>query len=229
MIAVCRRMNDLGINQGTSGNLSVRVDGGFLVTPSGMAYGDLAPDDIVHVGPDTGFTGHRRPSSEWRFHLDILAARPDAGAVLHTHSAHATALSCLRRGIPAFHYMVAAAGGRDIRCGGYATFGTQALSDRAVAALHGRRACLLANHGLIALGATAEKALDLAVEVETLAQQYLLALGAGEPVLLDDAEMDRVLELFKTYGSQDPAAGRRWLKRPRQPQVSLPAAKKIKT
>jgi len=215
-------MNALGINQGTSGNLSLRVEGGFLITPLGMSYDDLSPDDIVRMGFDTSFVGQRKPSSEWRFHLDILSARPDAGAVLHTHSVHCTALSCLRKGIPAFHYMVAAAGGRDIRCADYATFGTQELSDKAVNALNGRKACLLGNHGLIVLGDTAERALALAVEVETLAQQYLLTIRSGEPVLLDDAEMDRVLELFKSYGKQDGGAATRFLMRPRSPQVNLP-------
>ncbi len=135
-------------------------------------------------------------------HLDIYHARTEAGAVVHTHSPHATALSCLRRGIPAFHYMVAAAGGRDLRCASYATFGTQALSDAMLAALDGRRACLLANHGQIAFGKTVDKALWLAGEVEALARQYASAASLGEPILLDDAEMDRVLQLFEDYGRQ---------------------------
>ena len=139
-------------------------------------------------------------------HLDVYRARPEAGAVVHVHSPYATALSCHRRGIPAFHYMVAAAGGADIRCADYATFGTQALSDAMLLAMEGRRACLLANHGQIAFGPSLDKALWLAGEVETLARQYLLALGIGGPTLLDDAEMDRVLELFRTYGRQ-PALG----------------------
>ncbi len=203
LVDAARRMNVLGINQGTSGNLSVRAGDGLLLTPSGVAYESMTPEDVVWMDLD----GHwscpapgRRPTSEWRFHRDILAARPDAGAVVHTHAMFCTTLACLRREIPPFHYMVAVAGGTDIRCADYATFGTQALSDRALAALSGRKACLLANHGMLALGADLDRALALAVEVETLAAQYWRALQIGRPVLLDDAEMARVLEKFKTYG-----------------------------
>jgi L-fuculose-phosphate aldolase len=146
--------------------------------------------------------GKREPSSEWRFHRDILATRPDVGAVVHTHAMFATTLSCLRRGIPAFHYMVAMAGGDSIRCAPYATFGTQALSDHAVKALKGRKACLLANHGMIAVGGTLAEAMALAVEVETLAAQYWRALQVGKPILLPKAEMRRVLAKFATYGHQ---------------------------
>ena len=148
---------------------------------------------------DGVWDGRRPPSSEWRFHRDLYAARADAGGMAHCHSPHATALACTRRGIPAFHYMVAAAGGADVRCADYATFGSEELSRNALAALVGRRACLLANHGQLALGATVEAAFELAAEVEMLARQYLLALNAG-PVLLDDPEMARVLEKFRTYG-----------------------------
>src|SRR5512140_1038951 len=151
---------------------------------------------------DGSHEGLRLPSSEWRFHRDILASRPEVHAVLHTHSLHSTALACLRRGIPPFHYMVAVAGGRDIRCAPYATFGTEELSRHAVAALEGRKACLLANHGLITVGADLASAFKLAVEVETLAAMYLRALQVGEPVLLDEAEMAVVLEKFRTYGQQ---------------------------
>ena len=200
IVATCRRMNALGINQGTSGNVSARVHGGLLITPSGVPYDMLKPEGIVMLAPDGDVRGAGKPSSEWRFHVDILAARPDAGAIVHTHSVHATALSCLRRDIPAFHYMVAAAGGDTIRCARYATFGTQALSDHALAALEGRRACLLANHGVIASGRDLDAALALAVEVEALAQQYLLALQAGKPAILSATEMRRVLEKFKSYG-----------------------------
>jgi L-fuculose-phosphate aldolase len=202
IVATCRRMNALGINQGTSGNVSARVRGGVLITPSGVPYDTMTPDRIVALAPDGTIRGAGKPSSEWRFHVDILAARPDAGAVVHTHSVHATALSCLRRDIPAFHYMVAVAGGDTIRCAGYATFGTQELSDKALAALDGRRACLLANHGLIATGRDLDAALALAVEVETLARQYLLTLQVGKPSILSAAEMRRVLEKFKGYGRQ---------------------------
>jgi L-fuculose-phosphate aldolase len=202
IVATCRRMNALGVNQGTSGNVSARTRGGLLITPSGVPYDALKPEGIVALAADGTVAGGGTPSSEWRFHVDILAARPDAGAVVHTHSVHATALSCLRRGIPAFHYMVAAAGGDTIRCAPYATFGTQALSDNALAALAGRRACLLANHGVIAIGRDLDAALALAVEVETLARQYLLALQAGTPAILPAAEMRRVLEKFETYGQR---------------------------
>ena len=198
-------MERKGINQGKSGNVSARFGDGFLITPTGLEYEHLTPSDIVWMGLDGSVpAGQRAPSSEWRMHLDIYRARPEAGAVVHAHSVQATALSCLRRGIPSFHYMVAVAGGRDIRCGEYALFGTQALSDAMLTALEGRRACLLGNHGQIAFGADLGKALALAVEVETLAAQYLAALGAGlgEPVLLSDAQMDEALERFRTYGRQ---------------------------
>lgn len=206
IIAACRKMNALGINQGTSGNIGVRAPEGVLITPSGMAYDALEPGDIVAMDLDGSLApGQRRPSSEWRFHRDILAARPDAGAVVHTHAMFATTLACLHRDIPAFHYMVAVAGGDSIRCASYATFGTQELSDHALTALEGRRACLLANHGMIALGADLDAALALAVEVETLAAQYWRALQIGEPVLLPEEEMRRVLEKFKSYGTQPEA------------------------
>lgn len=204
MIAVCREMSSTGLNQGSSGNLSARLDGDrLLITPSGLGYETMKPADIALLGFDGRWSGSHRPSSEWRFHRDILRARPDAGAVLHTHSVHATALACLGEHIPAFHYMVAVAGGADIRCADYATFGSQALSDQALIALEGRKACLLANHGVIALGATPEKALALAREVEALARMYFLARGAGKPNILDGDEMARVLELFRTYGTPD--------------------------
>ncbi|WAJ26124.1 class II aldolase/adducin family protein [Antarcticirhabdus aurantiaca] len=202
IIRICLRMNAEGINQGTSGNVSARVEGGMLVTPSGVPYEAMTPDAIVFVAEDGSWSGGWRPSSEWRMHLDIYNNRPEAGAVVHTHSPHATALSCLRRGIPAFHYMVAAAGGRDLACARYETFGTQALSEAMLTALEGRRACLLANHGQIAFGASLDKALWLAGEVEAMARQYILACSLGEPVILDDAEMTRVLALFDDYGKQ---------------------------
>jgi L-fuculose-phosphate aldolase len=207
VIDTALKMNALGINQGTSGNVSVRWQDGLLITPSGVPYERLAPAKIVFLRMDGSHEGPLLPSSEWRFHRDILAARPELGAIVHTHSPHATTLACLHKGIPAFHYMVAAAGGADIRCAPYATFGTQALSDHALAALAGRTACLLANHGLIAAGADLDKALALAVEVETLAGMYWRALQAGDPVLLDADEMARVLEKFKSYGRQPAARG----------------------
>jgi L-fuculose-phosphate aldolase len=200
IVATARRMNALGINQGASGNVSARVEGGFLVTPSGLPYEDLQPADVVHVGLDGHATGHREPSSEWRFHRDIYATRPESGAVVHTHSAFATTLACLGRGIPALHYEVAFAGGRDIRCAPYRTFGTQELSDAALAALDGRRACLLAHHGVIAFGADLDDALRLADKVEAMARLYWQALQVGEPAILDDAEMARIVERFRHYG-----------------------------
>jgi L-fuculose-phosphate aldolase len=202
LIDTARRMSTLGLNQGTAGNLSRRVAGGFLVTPTGMDYDALEASDIVRMGMDGSHEGERLPSSEWRFHRDILAARPEIDVVLHAHSMFATTLACLRCEIPAFHYMIARAGGASIRCAPYATFGTEELSRHAVAALEGRRACLLANHGMIVIGPTLRATLGLAVEVETLAAMYWRALQIGPPVILDEAEMDRVLEKFKTYGRQ---------------------------
>ena len=204
IIRTCLKMNALGINQGRSGNVSARVPGGLLITPSGMAYDELEPGDIVAMAMDGSVPpGQRRPSSEWRFHLDILKARPEAGAVLHAHAMFCTTLACLGREIPAFHYMVAVAGGDSIRCAPYATFGTQALSDHALRALQGRRACLLANHGMIALGSSLNATLALAVEVETLAAQYWRALQIGSPTLLAAEEMALVLEKFAGYGPQE--------------------------
>jgi L-fuculose-phosphate aldolase len=201
--ATARAINASGLNPGKAGNVSVRCRDGFLITPTGVPYDDLRPRMIVEVGNDGTVEGEQlRPSSEWRFHRDIYRKRVDAGAVVHVHSAYATALACARRDIPAFHYMVAVAGGGDIRCAPYATFGTQALSKHAVGALSGRRACLLANHGMIAIGDDAAAALALAVEVEFLAKQYCLALQVGGPVLLTDTEMTEALERFKTYGKQ---------------------------
>lgn len=204
IIAAARAMNATGINRGLSGNISARylraASPGFLVTPSGMRYDALAPDDIVFVRGDGEAQGTRQPSSEWRFHRDIYALREDAQAIVHTHGPYSTALACHERGIPAFHYMVARAGGRDIRCAPYATFGTQALSDHAVAALDGRRACLLAHHGAIAIGASLDAALALAGEVETLAEMYWRALAIGAPPLIGDEAMDEAIAKFATYG-----------------------------
>jgi L-fuculose-phosphate aldolase len=201
MVETCRKMNSCGINQGTSGNLSVRSGTGFLVTPSSLPYEAMEPDDIVEMDFDGSYHG-RRPSSEWRIHRDILASRPDVGAVLHCHSVYATTLACHHRTIPAFHYMVGVAGGATIRCAAYATFGTQALSEAALAALDGRTACLLGQHGQIALGASPEGALWLAAEVETLSRLYLQALSIGEPPVLPDEEMARVIAQMQrmSYG-----------------------------
>ena len=208
IIATALAMNELRINRGKSGNVSARIAGGFLVTPSGLAYEATKPEDIVAVSLDGSAAGRRVPSSEWRFHRDIYAARPEVMGVVHTHSTFATTLACLGRGIPAFHYMIAIAGGTDIRCAPYATFGTQELSNRAITALKERRACLLANHGMIAVGDSPAAALALAVEVEALAEQHWRALQIGEPTVLSEAEMARVLEKFRTYGREPERASR---------------------
>jgi len=199
LIVTARSMNGLGINQGTSGNVSARAGKGFLITPSALPYDKTTLDDIVAVALDGTAKGRRRPSSEWRIHRDIYAARPEAGAIVHTHATFATTLACLGKPIPRFHYMVAMAGGDDIRCAPYATFGTQELSNHALAALEGRKACLLANHGMIAVGADLESALALAVEVESLARQYWQAPQAGKPKLLTRKQMAVVLEKFADY------------------------------
>lgn len=244
LIDTCLRFAPLGLNQGKSGNASLRwhrgAEAGMLITPSGLAYELTSLDDIVWVpfaqpaaasatlcdpgssdrfegrwpprsAPDDAplqppdrYDGRRIPSSEWRMHRDLYGGRDEARAIVHVHSPYATSLACLpaiqARGIPAFHYMIALAGGDDIRCARYATFGTQALSDAVLDALAGRRACLLANHGQIAFGASLEQALALALELETLARQYAQARQLGEPVLLDAAEMERVLRAFERYG-----------------------------
>jgi L-fuculose-phosphate aldolase len=200
LIETAVAMNDSGINRGTSGNLSLRCGDGMLITPSGMAYADLSPDDIVFMDFDEKRIGARAPSSEWRFHLDIYRRRDDAQAVLHAHPVFCSTLACLHRPIPAFHYMVAVAGGKDIRCSDYATFGTQALSDHVLQALQDRKACLMANHGLICLAGDLPGALALALEVEQLAQAYWQCLAVGDPVILGDGEMARVLEKFRGYG-----------------------------
>jgi L-fuculose-phosphate aldolase len=206
LIGACRELTRRGLTYGTSGNVSVRCDERrFLVSPSGMDYGVLQADDVALMDLDGRWFGRRRPSSEWRFHRDIFGSRHDVGAIVHTHSPHATALACTGRGIPAFHYMVAVAGGRDIRCAPYYTFGTQELSEAVLAALKDRKACLLANHGVIATGADLSTAISLAGEVENLALQYCTALSLGEVCILDDAEMCRVVEKFRTYGQQNAA------------------------
>lgn len=193
-------MNALGLNQGTSGNISVRSPTGLLITPSGLPYDVMMPDDIVPMQLDGSHDHALAPSSEWRFHRDILAARPEIGAIVHAHPVHATAFAICGHDIPAVHYMIAAAGGSNVRCGAYATFGTPELSRAALAALEGRSCCLLANHGMIATGPTLDKAMWLAVEIETLCRQYALALQIGAPRVLPDDEIARVVEKFRSYG-----------------------------
>lgn len=205
IIETATAMNALNINVGKSGNVSARAPAtpNFYITPTGIPYSQTQPEHIVSMALDGSFEGTNLPSSEWRFHRDIYLKRPEVQAIVHTHSSYATSLACLGRDIPAFHYMIAAAGGADIRCAPYATFGTQALSDFALDALKGRNACLLAQHGVIALGSSLEKALGLAVEVENLARMYWQALQVGKPAILSDAEMATVLDKFTTYGQQN--------------------------
>lgn len=202
LIRVAQEMDHLGFAPSKSGNVSARTPRGFLITPSAMPYAQTKPVDLVLLDPGGKvLSGKQPPSSEWRFHAAIYRARPETQAVVHTHSPRATALSCARRGLPAFHYMIAIAGGHDIACAPYATFGTQKLADHAVRALKNRKAALLSNHGVITLGATLDGALAIAREVENLSGQYLDLLAAGlEPVILDKAEMKRVLAQFATYG-----------------------------
>lgn len=195
-----RRMNAVGLNQGKSGNLSIRLEDGFLVTPSALAYEVMQPDDIVKMRWDGTYDGKRRPSTEWRLHRDIYLGRHDARAIVHAHAMFATTLACLDQEIPAFHYMVAMAGGSTIPCAAYATFGTQELSDRTVAALAGRRACLMSHHGMVAFSDALPSALSVAVEVETLAAMYWRALQLGVPAVLPAEEMARVLEKFTSCG-----------------------------
>ena len=203
LIAAARSLREHGLGAGKSGNLSVRVQQGYLITPTGVEYEALEPDHIVAMDlRGNPAPGSLKPSSEWRFHQDVYLRRADAGAIVHTHSPWATALACARQDLPAFHYMVAGAGGKRIRCAEYGTFGTQALSERALDALGDRQACLLANHGVLALGAELDAAFKMAQLVEELARQYLLSRLAGAPALLDDEEMDLNLEKFKDYGQQ---------------------------
>lgn len=203
VIDAALELNRSGINQGTSGNVSARSERGFLVTPTGMDYHRLEDADIVELDLDGRVVeGRRLPSSEWAIHASIYASRPDAMAVVHAHPRYCTAVACTGREIPAFHYMVAVAGGSNIRCSPYATFGTAELATHALEALRDRKACLLGNHGMLALGGSLEEAMKIAVEVETLAAQYWHALLVGPPRLLDEAEMQRVIEKFRTYGKQ---------------------------
>lgn len=202
LIATARAMRPAGLNRGTAGNVSVRDGAGFLITPTGMAYETLAPDDIPRMTLDGAAVGRRKPSSEWRFHRDLYAARPDVGAVLHAHSPFAVSLACLRLDIPPFHYMIARFGGDTVRCADYAIFGSQALSTAALAAMEKRKACLLANHGLLVAGRDLDEALALAIELEELCEQYWRACQLGQPVLLSADEMAAVSEKFGSYGQQ---------------------------
>jgi L-fuculose-phosphate aldolase len=203
IISNCLKMNASGINQGTSGNLSVRCDGGLLITPSGVPYDQLEPEDIVRMKLDGSYEHRLAASSEWRIHRDIYVARSEVNAIVHAHPTCCTALAIRGMEIPAVHYMIAVSGGNSIRCAPYRTYGTQELSDAALSALQGRTACLLANHGLVATGPNLAKAMWLAVEVENLARQYVLSLLLGGPNILPDEEIARVVEKFKGYGLKD--------------------------
>ena len=202
VVETAQKASAAGLMPGTAGNVSVRSGERFLVTPSGVPYEHLTEEMIVPMALDGTFEGAWKPSSEWRMHADIYRERGEAQAVVHTHSPHATALSTLRIDIPAFHYMIALAGGSTVRCATYATFGSAELSANMIAALEGRKACLLANHGVTVFERDLGKALRLAGEVELLAQEYFLARQLGEPVILDEAEMARVIERFSGYGVQ---------------------------
>ena len=203
IVASARQMNALGINQGTSGNISARHGDHMLIPPSSTPYDSMGPADVAMMALDggpAGWTGPLAPSTEWRFHRDILRARPDAGAVVHTHATYCTTLAILRRDIPAVHYMMAAFGGSTIRCAPYAAFGTAELAVLAVQALQGRQACLLANHGMIVIGATLGRAMWLAVELETLAKYYYLSLQVGTPAILTESEIADAATRIAGYG-----------------------------
>ena len=200
LLKIAQKLIATGLNKGTAGNASVRCEGGFLVTPSGMAVEDMSAASMVKMQFDGSFELEKIPSSEWRFHCDILNNRPEINAVIHTHSMFATTLACLHKDIPPFHYMIAVVGGDTIRCAPYALFGSQALSDNALTALIDRKACLLANHGMIALGRDLDDALAVTVEVENLCEQYWRALQLGEPHILSELEMREVFQQFKGYG-----------------------------
>ena len=209
LVEACRDMNRLGINQGTSGNVSVRHGDAMLISPSATPYDTMQPADVAVMpieGEYGAWTGRLRPSTEWRFHLDIMRARPDAGAVVHSHPTYCTSLAIARKPIPACHYMIAAFGGTDVRCAPYATYGTKELSEHAIEALRDRSACLLANHGMIVVGPSLAKAMWLAVELETIAKQYWHSLLIGGPALLSDAQIADTAKSFGSYGLQEEEA-----------------------
>ncbi|PZU85251.1 MAG: class II aldolase [Chelatococcus sp.] len=202
IVAVAQAIDKAGFCPSKSGNVSARFGEGLLITPSGLPYAQTKPEDLIQLSGDGAvLSGSRKPSSEWPFHVEIYKARPDAQAIVHTHSPRATALASTRRGIPAFHYMIALCGGEDVRCADYATFGSPELAQNAVRALEGRKAVLLANHGVIAIGGSLAGAHQIVAEVENLAGQYLDILASGlEPVILDAEEMARCLARFSGYG-----------------------------
>jgi L-fuculose-phosphate aldolase len=198
-VAAMRRLDERGLNRGSAGNLSCRLGEGMLITPTGMGA-EMRAEDMVWMGFDGTLRGHWQPSSEWHFHRAVYLARPGLQAIVHTHSVHATTLACLRRELPAFHYMVAVAGGSRVPLVGYHTFGTEALSQAVAEGLREVQACLLANHGLVAAGTTLAQAMKITVEIEALCESYLKALAVGEPVLLSDEQMAEVIEKFRSYG-----------------------------
>ncbi|WP_124552833.1 class II aldolase/adducin family protein [Methylophilus methylotrophus] len=200
LLLAVQKMAEAGLNKGTSGNASIRLDDGFLVTPSGVPVEQLTANSMVYMDWEGRPESGKKPSSEWRFHRDILQVRPEVGAVVHSHSMFATTIACMERDVPPFHYMIATVGGDDIRCAPYALFGTQELSDSAVAALQDRKACLLAHHGMIAVGKTLPQALAIAVEVENLCEQYWRLLQLGEVKLLTSEQMREVHAQFTGYG-----------------------------
>lgn len=200
LLDVVTRLETRGFNHGSSGNVSCRIGEDMLITPTGGNSGNTTPDRLVRLRRDGTVLDGGLPSSEWHMHLAIMNAYPQVNAIVHSHADCCVALSCLAEPIPAFHYMVASFGGNDVPCAPYATFGTRALADGAVAALSKRKACLLANHGMIATGTSLQGAFDLTVKLETLARQYLLACQAGKPAILPDDEMARVIERYTSYG-----------------------------
>lgn len=200
MVTAACQLISAGLNRGTSGNIGVRLGENLLVTPSGVPVDAMTPENMVELDFSGNTKDNIKPTSEWRIHRDILAARPDVNAIVHTHATYATVLACQHLDIPPFSYMIATAGGDTIRCSPYALFGTQELSDHALTALQDRKACLLAHHGMIALGASLNEALSVAIEVESLCEQYWRVLQIGEPQILSDAQMQEVIEAFKGYG-----------------------------
>jgi len=203
IVARCRELNSSGINQGTSGNISARFEDRMLISPSATPYDDLEPEMIASVALDDesgAWDGPTKPSTEWRFHQRLLRERQDASAVVHAHPSYCTTLAVARQEIPACHYMIAAFGGNSVRCTGYATFGTAALADLTVQAMKDRTACLLANHGMVAIGESLAKAMWRAIELEAIAKQYYLSLAIGGPVLLSDIELEKTRNGFAGYG-----------------------------
>lgn len=228
MIEKCLWMNSSGLNQGTSGNISARFEDRMLITPSATPYDKLEPEMMASMpleGDYGSWEGPLKPSTEWRFHLDIMRARADVGSVVHTHSTYATVLSIARKEIPTVHYMMAAFGGMNIRCAPYATFGTEELSNNALKALEGRTGCLLSNHGMIATGATLDKAMWLAVELETIAKQFYLSLAIGGPILLSEANIEDTVKGFSSYGLQDDAGNKKSTDKSKKSKGKAKAAK----